>query len=104
MNSFHISCEHQKRIVLTGVKELFIGLHFIPKWPGGTVINISLKQFITLQISALFLKKNYLFTWERETEREHEQWGGAEGEGEEDFPLSREPHMGLDPKTLRSWP
>lgn len=68
MNSFHISCEHQKGIVLTGVKELFIDLHFIPKWPSGTVINISLKQFITLQILALFKKK--IIYWERETERE----------------------------------
>ena len=28
----------------------------------------------------------------------------AEGEGEADSPLSREPSMGLDPRTLRSWP
>jgi len=26
----------------------------------------------------------------------------AEGEGEADFPLSREPNMGLDPRTLGS--
>ena len=28
--------------------------------------------------------------------------GGAEREGEADSPLSREPGMGLDPRTLRS--
>jgi len=28
--------------------------------------------------------------------------GGAEGEGEADFPLSRKPHAGLDPRTLVS--
>ena len=36
-------------------------------------------------------------------ESEHEQ-GGAEGEGEADTPLSREPDVGLDPRTFRSRP
>ena len=35
-----------------------------------------------------------------ERERERAQTGG--GEGEADSPLSREPHMGLDPMTLGS--
>jgi len=30
--------------------------------------------------------------------------GGADGEGEADSPLSREPYVGLDPRTLRSQP
>ena len=30
--------------------------------------------------------------------------GGAEGEGQADSPLSREPDAGLDPKTMRSRP
>jgi len=34
-------------------------------------------------------------------ESEHEPGGVAEGEGE-DSPLSREPDMGLSPRTLRS--
>ena len=39
----------------------------------------------------------------REREREHTSKGGvAEGEGEADSPLSREPNVGLDPRTLRS--
>ena len=29
------------------------------------------------------------------------EWGGAEGEGQADSPLSMEPHTGLDPRTLR---
>lgn len=29
-------------------------------------------------------------------------WGGVEGEGQADFTLGAEPHLGLDPKTLRS--
>ena len=38
-------------------------------------------------------------------EREREQvGGGAEGEGEADSPLSREPYVGLDPRTLSSSP
>ena len=32
----------------------------------------------------------------------HEQEGGAEGEGEAGSQLSREPHVGLDPRTLGS--
>lgn len=47
----------------------------------------------------LFFKDFYVFIYLRErdrgSEREHE-WGG---EGEADSPLSREPHMGLDPMT-----
>jgi len=35
-------------------------------------------------------------------EREHKQGRGAEGEGEADSPLSREPHVGLHPRTLGS--
>jgi len=30
--------------------------------------------------------------------------GGAEGEGQSDSPLSREPDGGLHPRTLKSWP
>jgi len=29
---------------------------------------------------------------------------GGEGEGEAGLPPSREPDVGLDPRTLRSWP
>ena len=37
-------------------------------------------------------------------EREHQWWGGAEGEREADSPLSREPDAGLHPRTLRPRP
>lgn len=41
---------------------------------------------------------------DRERENEH-KWGeGAEGEGEAGSPLSREPDVGLDLKTLGSRP
>jgi len=33
---------------------------------------------------------------------ENEQGAGAVGEGQGDSPLSREPNVGLDPRTLRS--
>ena len=45
---------------------------------------------------------------ENESEREkaiklkHKQEGGAEGEGQPDSPLGREPDAGLHPRTLRS--
>jgi len=35
-------------------------------------------------------------------EREHEKGVGAEGEGEANSPVIREPNSGLDPRTLRS--
>ena len=38
----------------------------------------------------------------RERERERERGIGAEGDGEADSPLSRESHVGLHPRTLRS--
>jgi len=42
-----------------------------------------------------------LFDREREHKRGELQ---AEGEGEADPPPSREPDLGLDPRTLGSWP
>ena len=46
-----------------------------------------------------FKKRFYLFDREREHKQEKQQ-----AEGEADFPLSREPTEGLDPRTLRSQP
>ena len=43
----------------------------------------------------------YLFDTERKRENEHSR-GAAEGEEEVGFPLSREPNLGLDPRTLGS--
>ena len=43
----------------------------------------------------------------RERERERVRMSRGEevdGKGDADFPLSREPDMGLDPRTLRSQP
>ena len=39
---------------------------------------------------------------ERKRERKNKLWGGAEGEGEADSLLSREPDIVLDPRTLIS--
>ena len=48
------------------------------------------------------LKKKILI-YLRERERKSTRGrGGAEGEGAADFPLSREPQMELDPRTLGS--
>ena len=51
-------------------------------------------------INILFLK--ILFVYLRERESRHELGGGVEREGEEDYPLNREPNAGFDPRTLRS--
>jgi len=54
-------------------------------------------------LPSFFFLRFYLFILERDTEsmreREHEQGGKAEGEGEEDSLLSREPGVGLGPRT-----
>jgi len=47
----------------------------------------------------IFFKRLYLREKERASTSRGEE-GGAEGEA--DSPLSREPHVGLDPGTLRS--
>ena len=49
----------------------------------------------------------YLFDRDRDSQREREHKQGewqAEAEGEASSPLSREPHVGLDPTTLGSCP
>ena len=45
-------------------------------------------------------KKGFIYLFERMSE--HEQGGVAEGEGEADSPLNREPDVGLSPRTPRS--
>jgi len=49
------------------------------------------------QFVFLFFLRFYLF----DRGRERAQAGGV-GEGEADSPLSKEPHVGLDPRTLGS--
>ena len=48
----------------------------------------------------LFKNRFYLFIWEKREEHEL----GGEREDQADYPLSGDPYMGLDPKTLRLWP
>jgi len=56
--------------------------------------------FPTLSLS-FFLKILLIYLTERDTAREGIQAGGV-GEGEAGFPRSREPDVGLDPRTLGS--
>ena len=56
--------------------------------------------FLFLLISFFFLKKDFISILERERERAQVEEGEAEREGEADFPLSREPDVGLNPRTL----
>ena len=52
-----------------------------------------------------FLKKDFIYLFNTDRKGERTQVGGAaEGEGEADSPLSKEPDVGLDPRTLRLWP
>ena len=65
--------------------------------------NLASHQYATgtrkriLKDLLFFLK--ILFIYKRER---HKQGGGAEAEGEAGSPLSREPNLGLDPRTLES--
>ena len=55
-------------------------------------------------LPSVFILTSFLFfiyLTERDTEREGTQAGGV-GEGEAGFPLSKEPDVGLDPRTLGS--
>lgn len=56
------------------------------------------------RVCVLFLKNGffYVFILERESESTSKGREGAEGEGEADSPLSREPYMGLDSRTSGS--
>lgn len=60
----------------------------------------------SMYLFLFFFKKKvyYLFIWERERKHWAVEGGGTEGEGEADFPLSKESNVGLDPRTLRSQP
>ena len=55
--------------------------------------------YIDVQI-LVYLLGFYLFETKSEREREHEL--GAEGKGEAGAPLSKEPTLGLNPRTLGS--
>lgn len=69
---------------------------------GLTLIDIVLLQMGIDQMTShgsVLLPFLFFFKREREGEGEHEQ--GAQGEREADSPQSREPDVGLDPRTLR---
>ena len=59
---------------------------------------------LTTSFSSGLIFKKILFIREKEQERErmHEGGVGAEGEGQTDSLLSREPMVGLDPSSLVS--
>ena len=79
----------------------------LPASDVGTQFNSSLLPGLLLSplaISAIYFLI-YLFIYLRERERERASAGGkAEAEGEAGSLLSREPKVGLDPKTPRSGP
>lgn len=60
--------------------------------------NIVLSTAVIRKEHGSFFKKDFIYLFEREQARVE----GAEGEGEVDTFLSREPNVRLDPRTLRS--
>ena len=65
-------------------------------WIYTTLLQV---YFLFLLISFFFLKKDFISILERERESAQVEEGEAEREGEADFPLSREPDVGLNPRT-----
>lgn len=59
------------------------------------VVHLRMDKMVDFMVCGFLKKKIYFFIWKR---------AGAEGEGEADSPLNKEPDMGLDPRTLESWP
>ena len=58
---------------------------------------------VSFNTSGIHLFKNILCTYLLERDREQKLGGEGEGKGEAySLPLSREPSVGLDPRTLRS--
>ena len=71
-------------------------------------LQVIYEEVVEVYFFLILLFKRILCFWERQRankqEREHEWRGGAEGEGEADSLLQREPKVGLHPETLGSWP
>ena len=60
-------------------------------------------MFLKLIMIHMLKKKDFIYLFDREKECKHKQGElQEEGEGEAGSPLSREPDMGLDPKTRGS--
>lgn len=61
------------------------------------------RTFVLLCVPLHYIYIFEIYLFEREREHERAQAGeGAEGEEEADSPLSRDPDVGLHPRTLRS--
>ena len=55
--------------------------------------------FCSLVLLSFYFFKDFIYLFETWQERENE-WRGVGTAGEAGSPLSREPNMGLDPRTL----
>lgn len=53
-------------------------------------------------LSCSIVFKDFIYLRERESAQEW--WGEAEGKEKPDSPLSKDPNVGLNPRTLGSWP
>ena len=69
-------------------------------WP--IICHIQWNYFLR-DILSSFIFKDFIHLLEREGARAWAVGGKAEGEGEAESPLNREPDMGLNPRTLRLW-
>ena len=66
--------------------------------------NRSTEDLLAMITKHYKIKLFYFILFERERQHEWRSMSGGEAEGEKeaDSPLSREPDVGLDPRTLRS--
>ena len=73
-----------------------------------TSVTVEHFQFWALIILSFFFKIIFIYLTQKEKESEHTQGGAADrgrgGEGEAGSPQSKEPNVGLDPRTLGPLP
>lgn len=77
----------------------------LPENPHCSLCKLSGLQYCSIKniSKCSFFERLLLYSFDRDRERAP-AGGAAEGKGEADSPLCREPHKGLDPTILRPWP
>ena len=104
----HVKTEAQREWEILSCHFLCHGNSIISDFINIMILVVLLKiSFLSSFLSFWngFFKRLYFYLFVREREREHKQGERqAEGEGEAGSPPSREPNMGLNPRTLGSWP
>jgi len=110
-NFHHIRVMWHKPVNKSGYLQKSISMEAKPWSTEDISPNLTQIAFKKLHSSSLspenswFIFFNILFIHLRQRDKRERAWAGGEAEGEEeaDSPLSQEPNVGLDPRTLGSW-